>query len=323
MIVVLTDPGVGGTFLTWSLHFLAGHNDFFSVQSKSNVPITATPLTELNAHNFIPNQPSTIDKFNYYLESLSNAKTDSFYTLYFHNFSDCDYLTTGTTATAINTVKNISNKIIYLSLDKKNALYQCKYKTRVLQTNKKTKKQYQNFDEQHNDWCNEYFFKDKQVWNNLKLTDQWDHREFLALTVDPYNIIKMSDVHAFDFEHYYIDSFDFYNNVNCLIDNLFDYINIKIDPIRKSEWINVYHKWQQLHTSRVQFVYYFDTIIDYILNGKYFDLKRLNLDIVQEAAIQHHMIYNHNLNFKTWQLEQFDNTQQLHLLLEPNIHTIN
>lgn len=323
MIVVLTDPAVGGTFLTWSLHFLAGHNDFFSVQSKSNVPITVTPLTESNAHNFIPNQPDTIDKFNYCLESLSNAKTDSFYTLYFHNFSDCDHLNTGTTATAINTVKNISNKIIYLSLDKKNALYQCKYKSRVLRINKKTKKRYQNFDEQHNDWCNDYFFKDKQVWNNLKLTDQWDHREFLALAVNPYNIIKMSDVNAFDFEHYYIDSFDFYNNVNCLIDNLFDYIDIKIDPIRKSEWINVYHKWQQLHTSRVQFVYYFDTIIDYILNGKYFDLKRLNLDILQEAAIQHHMIYNHNLNFKTWQLEKFDNTQQLHLLLEPNIHPIN
>jgi hypothetical protein len=321
MICILADPGVGGTFLTWSLHFLAGHNNYFSVQSNSNIPLTTTPLTKLNAHNFKPNQPTTIDKLNQCLESLSNNKTENFHTLYFHNLDDCTRSTTSPTASAIDTVKNISSKIIYLSLDKKNSFYQWTYEGRVLNLNKKTGKKYQNFHEQHDGWVDEYFFKDKQQWKELGLTNRWDTREFLALNINPRDFMKMTDVGDFDFEHFYIDSFDLYHNFKHLIDDIFAYIDVKLDSNRKSAWFEIYQEWQQLHKIRVQFVYYFDTIIDYILKGNYFDLKRLNLDIVQEAIIQHEIIYKHNLNFKTWQLEQFDNTQQLHSLLETNIHT--
>jgi hypothetical protein len=52
------------------------------------------------------------------------------------------------------------------------------------------------------------------------------------------------------------------------------------------------------------------------------DLTRFNLDLMQEACIQHHLIYNYNLNFKTWQLEKFSDTKQLHSLLELNTHQI-
>ena len=52
------------------------------------------------------------------------------------------------------------------------------------------------------------------------------------------------------------------------------------------------------------------------------DLTRLKLDIIQEAFIQHELIYKHNLNLKTWQLEKFTNTQQLHNLLETNTHPL-
>lgn len=323
MIFILTDPGIGGTFLTWSLHFLAGHDDYFLARKNSTFLIPTSPLTKINSHEFIPNQPSTIDYFKKDLECLSTTSTDGFHTLYFHNFRGCTQSTTSPTAVAINTVKNISNNIVYLSLDKKHALYQCKYEGRTLITDEKSGKPYENFDKQHHGWINKYFLKDKQLWSALSLNKHWDYREFLALNVNPHDIVKMSDVSAFDFDHYYLDSFDLYNNFDCLVDDLFKYIDVKLDSNKLLEWINVYHKWQQLHTNRIQFVYYFDTIIDYILEGKYFDLKRLNLDIMQEAAIQRHMIYNHNLNFKTWQLEKFNNTQQLHSLLEPNIHPIN
>jgi len=322
MITILTEPAVGGTFLTWSLHFLAGHDVVYSAKEKSFVNLINNPISGNNAHNFLPNQPKTISIFNDYLSCLSTVSTDQFHTLYFHHLSDCNQTRTGTTATAIDTVKNLSSKIIYLSLDKKNSLYQWKYNTRVLSENKKTGKKYQNFEEQHNAWIDEYFSKDKQMWEKLCLTEKWDYREFLALNTDPFDIIKMSDIHNFEFDHYYIDSFDLYNHFDQVVENLFDYIGAKISCSRKSEWLEIYQEWQKLHTSRVQFVYYFDLIIDYIVKGKYFNLERLDLDIMQEAAIQHCIIHRHNLNFKTWQLEKFVNTQQLHSLLEPNIHKI-
>lgn len=319
MITVLTDQAIGGTFLTWSLHFLAGHNVVYSAKEKSFVELTHDPVTDINAHNFLPNQIGTIDKLNEYTNCLINTVTDQFYTLYFHNFADCDGTSTGTTATAINSVKKLSNKIIYLSLDKKNSLYLWKYNTRVL-SRKNIK--YQNFQEKHNAWIEEYFSKEKQEWNKCSLTEVWDYREFLALNIDPYNFAKMSDVAEFEFEHYYIDSFDLYSHFDQLVNDLFDYLGIALDHSRKDQWLKVYQKWQQLHINRTQFVYYFDLIIDYIINDKYFDLERLELDIMQEAAIQHCIIHHHNLNFKTWQLEKFINTKQLHSLLEPNTHKI-
>lgn len=322
MITVLTDPAVGGTFLTWSLHFLAGHDSVYSTKKKSFVKLTHTPLTEINAHNFRPNQPTNINQFIYNINCLTAIPTDNFHTLYFHNLDDCNRTRTGTTSSAIDTSKSLSKKHIYLSLDKKNALYNCMYKQRTLTVDNITGQRYKTFDEQHNGFIEQYFSKDKQNFDKLKLSNVWDYREFLALNIRPFDIVKMTDTSKFDFDYYYVDTFDLYNYFDCFINTLFDYLDIKVDNSRRSQWLDIYRSWQQLHANRVQFVYYFDQIIDHIVSGKYFDLSRFRLDIMQEAAIQHILLYKHNLNFQTWQLEKFTNTQQLHNLLEPNIHTL-
>jgi hypothetical protein len=55
----------------------------------------------------------------------------------------------------------------------------------------------------------------------------------------------------------------------------------------------------------------------------YYDISDYNFEFYQEAIIQHIMIYKYGMNFKLWQLEKFpDNTQDLHKLLEPNIHKV-
>lgn len=322
MIVVLTDPGVGGTFLTWSLHFLAGHKMIFSAREKSFTPLTQSPLTTINAHNFLPNQPTTFDKFVYNIDCLTTTSAVGFHTLYFHNLNDCNRTYTGTTACAVDKAKSISDKIIYLSLDKKNALYHCKYNQRSLITNKATGELYKNFNEQHNDFIKQYFNKDKQNWDNIGLSGIWDYREFLALSIRPFDIVKMTDTVNFDFDHHYIDTFEMYNHFDYTVNALFEYLELDIDDSRKDAWLSVYRQWQRLHHNRLHFVCYFDHIIDCIINGNYFDLSRLDLDIMQEAAIQHVLMYRHNLSFKTWQLEKFTDTQQLHNLLESNIHTL-
>ena len=312
MITVITDPGVGGTFLTWSIYFLAGHNNYYSSKLNATVELTDNPLTDINAHNFRPNQPSNINQFDRQLNLLESTTAETFCTMYFHNFNDCDRSFTGTTSQAITKILPKSEKIIYLSLDQKNSLYQNSYAKRY------TLQQ----DREHQEWIDEYFLGSKEKWQQHQLTNVWDHREFLALNILPFDIIKITDVSDLQFEHHYIDSFDLYHNTCSVVRTLFDYIELSIDSERWQQWDKVSKRWQQLHTGRTQFVYYFDCIIDYIIKGKSFDLTRFNLDIMQEAAIQHQLIYKHNLNLKTWQLEKFKNTNQLHCLLEDNIHPL-
>jgi hypothetical protein len=310
----MADPGVGGTFLTWSIYFLAGHNNYYSTKVNATVELTNNPLTSINAHNFQPNEAGNINTFDQMLTLLESTSDETFRTMYFHNFSDCDRSFTGTTSQAIIKILPKSEKIIYLSLDQKNSLYKNSYYQRHVLP--------QDQDREHQAWIDEYFLDSKEKWQQHQLTNVWDYREFLALNISPFNIIKITDVNYLQFEHHYIDSFDFYHNTCSVVQTLFDYIELSIDSERWHQWSEVSKRWQQLHISRTQFVYYFDCIIDYIIKGKSFDLARFNLDIMQEAAIQHQLIYKHNLNLKTWQLEKFKNTNQLHCLLEDNIHPL-
>jgi hypothetical protein len=314
MITVMTDPGVGGTFLTWSIYFLAGHNNYYSTKHNATIELTNNPLTNVNAHNFQPNWPTDINKFYQTLTLLESTTADTFCAMYFHNLGDCDRSFTGTTSQAISKILSKSEKIIYLSLDQKNSLYHSNYYQRnVLPRDQ---------DSEHQQWIDQHFLKEKEKWQQYQLTDVWDYREFLALNISPFDIIKITDVSDLQFEHHYIDSFDLYHNTCSVVQTLFDYIELSINSERWQQWNKVSKSWQQLHTNRIQFVYYFDCIIDYIIKGKSLDLTRFNLDIMQEAAIQHQLIYKHNLNLKTWQLEKFKNTNQLHCLLEDNIHPL-
>jgi hypothetical protein len=314
MITVITDPGVGGTFLNWTIYFLAGHDNYYSTNLNATVELTNNPLTGINAHNFRPNQAGNINTFDQILTLLESTTDETFRTIYFHNFRDCDRSFTGTTSQAITKILPKSEKIIYLSLDQKNSLYQNSYSKRHVLP--------QDRDQLHQEWIDKYFLDSKEKWQQHQLTNVWDHREFLALNILPFDIVKITDVSDLQFEHHYIDSFDLYHNTCSVVQTLFDYIELSIDSERWRQWGEVSKSWQQLHTGRTQFVYYFDCIIDYIIKGKSFDLTRFNLDIMQEAAIQHQLIYKHNLNLKTWQLEKFKNTKQLHYLLEDNIHPL-
>jgi len=62
-------------------------------------------------------------------------------------------------------------------------------------------------------------------------------------------------------------------------------------------------------------------IVNAIVHNHYYLIPPMTL--VYEAAVQHCLIYQHGLNLKTWNLQQFpSNAQDLHKLLEPNFHSI-
>jgi hypothetical protein len=325
LIAVLTDPAVGGTFLTWSLHYLAGHTRYFHARSATWTDLNSDPLTNINAHGFAPNRPNTINEVYDFSKKLSCVEPLGFHSLYFHNLSDqidhYDSLIHQPTADTIKSLLPQFSKVIILN--NTHPLYNISFNARALSRKFLLTDEYNlTFEEQHNDWVNYFFKKDLAVWQEQNLTSKWDYREFLALNIRPKTVQKIITNFDCKQSHYLLDTWELYNILDQTVDQLFSFLEIDIDTTRRMNWEEIYNKWKKLHTKRLKFVWYFDTIVDYIVNGYDLDLLNFDLDLLQEATIQHSLIYKHNLNLKTFQLEKFTNTKHLHNLLEPNIHPL-
>jgi hypothetical protein len=173
----------------------------------------------------------------------------------------------------------------------------------------------------HKDFIDTFFKESNLEWEKLGLTDIWDHREFLALNLRPFETLSIIPNFDQTKKHYALDCFELFNNFDKTVVDLFDWLGLTINMSNWSHWSTVYQQWRKLHINRILFIEYFDIIIDSIINGYYLDLSRFKLDIMQEATIYHVLIYRYGLTLKTWRLEKFpDNTQELHKLLEPNIY---
>lgn len=318
MIAILSDPGVGGTFLNWTLHYLSGHVYYWNCLQKKLIKLTDQPLTQLNSHNFKPNQPNSLEQFQLIIQSII-CKDDQFSTIYFHNFRDSHE-----TQQAVNITQSIADNLIFLTQSSNSTLYHCKYESRVSQPLRfTTSGRSNNSNERYEDFTDYFFSESKNKWQDLNLNQIWDKREFIALNFDTSKVSSIKPFLDYSVPHYTIDVFDLWNMCDTLIPDLFKNLKLKIDKSRFESWLAVYRDWQKLHRQQQRFMWYFEKIIQYIVDGCYMDLEQFQLDIVQEAAIQRELIYGRGLNLKTWQLEKFQNTQQLHALLEPNIHPLN
>lgn len=318
MIGILTDPAVGGTFIAWSIYYLRGDANYFNADLNTQIKLIHNPLTNMNAHNFKPNQPNRgigrgLKKLYSMVDRLLETELDE--VIYLHNFD-----VSAETASGVKYLSAKADKIILVS-SKKYPLYHCGYSDRsggqwISPTEYTTDPDvaYENF-------VAKFFPESYQLFQDCELTAIWDRREFIALNFKPYLQNLNCIEHHFDpaINHCLLDIAEIYNTDTHII-HIFDYLNIEICKARHNNWKQVYQQWQKLHNHRMLFVIYFDQIINYIINGFYLDLTRFNLDIVQEATIQQELIYKYNLNFKTWQLEKFLDTKQLHNLLESNIH---
>lgn len=325
-IAIITDPTVGGTFIAWSIHWLSGQKNYFNVRQNSYVDLVTDPVNGLNSHQFLANQAVTLEDINKFLEVLPSSDTQH---IYFHQlvntgkYSNSKILSE--TKTGIELAAKACDKVIVIKKHRQYHLYHCSLHRRTNTHNKFLDgSMYVNND--HNvvlDDIIDFFFKENlNVWESQNLTNTWDKREFIALNFRPFEGQYLEDFHLFDFDHYDIPAHTCWLTLDEHIKDLLKYCNIKIDNSRFEHWLVIYNQWKKLHEDRIKFCQSFDTIIEDILKGNNVDLTEFNLDILREATIQHTLIYKHNLNLKTWQLEKFVNTQQLHNLLEPNIHPL-
>ena len=164
----------------------------------------------------------------------------------------------------------------------------------------------------------ECFFKEsKEKFNSDTISDQ---RELIAMSYKFKNLkLKFDNCFINNHPHLYYNTDDIWNDFPNVLNEICSIRHLPISTTRLISWNNIYNNWRRVHEPA--FSRNIDRIIDSIVNNKYMSLERFNMDFFKEVVIQHYLIYKHNLNLKTWNLDQFpNNTQELHKLLEPNIH---
>ena len=316
---VLTDPTIGGTFITWSIYYLTGKTDYWFWRTKRSQQLPTNPLSSQNAHGFRPNQVTSLEEMRQFCKAINSTTADDLVVGYLHPSPYTD------NETMVSEAVSVSQKTIAISVPDEHNFYHYRLQARTLTPKYNDPSVLnQSWEEQHQDFLEHFFGKDLEHWKNLGLTETWDRREFLALNLRPrLNSLKITNFQTGRSSHSMVlDAREVWFMLDDCIRSIMDWLHLSIDRSRYDEWLKVYQIWRVYHYNRVRFGWYFNKIIDAIIVGQDMDLKRFDLDIMQEAIIQHELIYTHNLNFRTYGLEKFSNTQQLHNLLETNFHPI-
>jgi hypothetical protein len=331
---------VGATFVNWSIHFLSGHDQFYSVKNQAWIPVVSNPVSKINAHGHDKNHPSGLAGTQSYVEQFRRTPGDlfSFYPFPMHADVACQQLGHGIPeqldpkltqqiqsyrckdwTNMINYCLEQDLKVIYVELAQQNLLYS--QAIRSLGSMFSTPRRAQTAQETTTHVVDLFFQNDYKTWQRQGLDNVWDQREFLALCCRPFDNSYQNWQFDRTRPHLWIGSESMWYNGLETIQRIMDFCELPIDQARLNSWLVVYREWQQIQLNILEFTFNYQHIVDAIVNNWYYKLD--NLTFEQEIIIQHCLIYQHELNLQTWQLEKFPgNTQQLHQLLEPNIHKI-
>jgi hypothetical protein len=347
-ICVASSTPVGCTFLDWSLHFLSGQEQYYHVEQQEWRPLTHSPLGKINAHGHDKNHPNGLDITRIFamsieLEQQKQHARDRLFSFYAIPMS----MRIASKRVGANSFNEISNPgklaqaqalikqdfvdmiqhcldnnidVVYVQPDETAMTYHWRYRSdNRLFNNGLTATP----DEQRQEFQNAFFSESQSIWLNHGLTEIWDQRERIALDFRPFdmdNFLLDRDV-GFDKPHQRINSQDYWVNTDAITLEIMHKLELAIDNQRYHEWQPIARQWQKIHLQSIKFYRELDHIVTATINGWYYDMGELGL--LQEAIIQHCLIYKHNLNLKTWGLSKFPhNTQDLHVLLEDNIHTV-
>lgn len=334
-VCVTSVNSVGCTFLDWSIHFLSGCNEFYNTKAQSYIPLTLNPVTSTNAHGHLKNHPSGVDQFEQYVnmfDQLSNKQLHSVYPVPLHIDKAATQL--GIDHTQIHKNYSILNqyvqddynrllqmcyqrgiKIVFVASDPRVPFYLMNQRTLDRWFAKPGKP---NSTADASKEIQEIFFNNSiSTWTSLGLVNVWDERERRALDL---RISTDTLEVKFEFPHLWINALDLWTRGDSIIHKVMEYLELPIDATRLAQWIPIFKSWQKIQVNNLAFDYNCEHIVNAIVNNWYY---QIDLTFDQEVVIQHLLIYKHNLNLKTWELSKFpDNTQDLHKLLETNIHQV-
>lgn len=338
IVCSLSESNVGCTFIDWSIHFLSGKDQYYSFAQQTWIPLVPNPLTDQNAHGHDRNHPSGIENVITMMQQATHMSESGLYSMY-----PC-------TAESDHVRKKLK---INLEQVKEEEFYQLEQDWHADEFSKifdhcaDHAKVIFIHDTQSVNWVKPFIYQrivhklivDEQAeisyrkqsfhkksidaWKKLGLENVWDVRERQALDTRPLTINsnKIASKCNFSKPHFRASICDLWHRGIKLLDQIMAYLDLPVDPDRLTQWIPIYHEWAQKPLALMQFGDSFDDTIKCIVNGWYKELPEFSFE--QEVMIQHALIYQHNLNLKTWQLEKFPrNTIDLHRLLEPNSHVL-
>jgi hypothetical protein len=337
MIICSTSGGkqVGCTFLDWSIYFLSGQTEHFNVESEKWAPLTNNPLQDITAHGHPKIRSYGVNRTQKIISKIQDLPgLSSFYmitppiaeaakelsidrqTITVDQWNSIADYTVEFYNKSLDLASKQGVKIIFVSLDDNLKIFAntLRYLGKMPFENR-----YADTKEEITDSFDRLFFKDSvDTWKNLGLDTIWDKRERMALKQ---NFFDYNPINAeLDFDHYWIDAQNLWHNGERELPKIMSWLGLQLNPDKFEEWKPIYRKWQEIILDTLQFQYNYKHIVDSIVNNWSYPI---DLTFEQEAFIQHCLIYQHNLNLKTWQLEKFpNNTQELHKLLEPNIHPL-
>lgn len=339
IISVTSVYSLGCTFLDWSLYWLQGSDQFFSCQL-GHTPLVQDPLGDTNAHRHPKNHPSGLEQTQRCIETLQMQDTDGMMSLYPHllQHHDCceqlgiaadqwhcediaktihhyqikDYHST------LQYLHQSGTPIVFVAHDESIPMHLLPQRsiTNLFQSGRRPK----DSDQQQQDFEITFFPGSRDRWQELGLTEIWDQRERMALDLRPFQ----TPAHAkftLSVPHIWVACQDLWFDTEHTVVTVMQQLGLPIIESRLSQWREIASRWSAVHNHNLKFARRLPHIVESIVQGAWHAIPPLSLD--QEAIIQHCLIYQHDLNLKTWKLEHFpNNTLLLHQLLEPNQHTL-
>lgn len=336
-VCIASYESMGGTFVDWSIHFLSGQTKYYNADQKCWVELSQNPIDQFNTHSHQKNHPLGYDRVRSTIEQFDSLPADALCSLYAFQMrvelaaekvgASIDQFSDSAVFSRIkkfaeddfdkifDLCKQKQVQVIFIGQDARVALYHQTLRSldKSIITGQKLNSQQELIDE-----LQQLFFSQSiQKWKELNLTEPWDLRERIALDLRPLTAIS-NYKYNLQHPHLYINCLDLWTRTPDVVKKIMNYLNLDIDPGRWESWLSICEQWQKIQLSILEFVYNQPHIVEAIVNNWYYEI---DLDFYQEAIIQHYLIYQHGLNLKTWQLRKFpNNTQDLHKLLEPNIH---
>ena len=307
---------IGLTFLSWSYHWLSGHD--YTWNSKLGLcKIPDNPNTGINAHLFKRNVRSGYQDWSKFLsDQKNNVENCSFYGC---GPREHTHETNQEYASCLKLASQTNPLIFFVESSDDPWYFLHKRHIEIEIDQRLSNVEIDSFQQSKLNIFLETYFKDSidKIDKNV-----WDIRELVAL-----NFIYLKSDNTYlkeidrSIDHFYLDSKElWYNGEDCLR-RIFKYLDKTIVDERLPNWRTVYREWQSVQINILQFNWYLPVIVDSIVKNYNFDIDFLNLNLLQEGVIQGHLIKDHNLNLKCYGLEKFpSNTRDLHLLLEGNTH---
>lgn len=340
LICSTSEYSIGCTFLDWTINYLSGKDRHYNHRSGWH-QLVDNPLTKINAHGHNKNHPRGLEELIKCVDSLQEHSQD-FATIYTQQLSMIEAANKlGITTVNLSLenhklikkcisddinnqllwLQNKGAKLIILSLNKKIKTYKNLLRTTLDDSGSlfHIKQKPKTLEELQHSRDIVFFHDSYHVWQEQQLTDTWDVRERLALNAAL--LESSNETMDLSIPHYWIDSQEFWFDGDSKILDVMKWLDVPINVNRLEKWKPIFQQWSKIQIKNLRFEFTYQHIVDSIVNNWDYPI---DLTFDQEVIIQHCLIYQHNLNLKTWQLEKFpNNTKELHTLLEPNIHNLN